>query len=80
MATKRHWLRDVIDFSDRPHWDCDGISSAPLEGCPDDCKRCNRAAQEIADSLALSGLDGDEADILVQSGRLELCAKAEVSY
>jgi len=82
--SKRHWLRDVIDFSERPHASRSVIGSwrvAPSEDCASTCAVCNRAAQEISDSLALDGcasIDGGAADYLAWDAD-ERDAEARVS-
>lgn len=71
----RHWLRDVIDFSDEPHG-----TRGPLEHVlsrADDCDNCNSDCKEIADSLALDGF-GEGADDYtdgLSKGTLDFMAK-----
>lgn len=62
--SKRHWLRDVIDFGVYPNQVHRSLST-PFDNHPDDCDDCNRAAQEIADSLALDGANVNDAEIWI---------------
>ncbi len=71
--SKRHWLRDVIDFT--------GETCLSSQGCfehhPDDCDDCNASAKEIADSLALYGVSLDSADRIIQFDYLYWAARVE---
>jgi hypothetical protein len=71
-VSKRHWLMDEIDFVEEPH---DG---GPYEKCVGGCPNCNRAAQGIADSIALYGCDLDTADAMVSLEFLDTCARRNV--
>jgi len=71
--TKRHWPRDVIDFSD--------CGLGYMFGCRSDtCGACNDAAKEIADSIALYGLPSDSStvdDLATQPNGLDRMARNE---
>ncbi len=79
--SKRHWLRDVIDFSGSPH----GTWSVG-ENCYDNCNFCNDACRGIAESLALYGLDDSSCKVLGESEdglydkRLNRLAKYECAF